>query len=173
MVIRKAEKAEFDDVIAFYHELIDSMRDAEFRPKWEKDIYPTRQFIYDSIEKEEMHVAVADDGIISAMVVNHDSADGYEKAPWKMQADKNQIAVIHILAVSTRHQRRGAAKEMVAYAIDKSRKNGMKAIRLDVLAENKPAHILYASMGFINIGTIKLYYEDTGLTEFALYELAF
>ena len=171
MNIRYAKQSEFNDVVSFYYGLIDSMRGAEYRPRWEKDIYPARQFIYDSIERNELYVAVIDGEIISAAVINHDCAEGYEKASWKIDAGGDQIAVIHILAVSSRYQNKGIAKKMVSYIIETSKKNGMKAIRLDVLAANKPAHRLYISMGFICIDTIKLFYEDTGLTEFSLYEL--
>lgn len=47
----------------------------------------------------------------------------------------------------------------------------IKAIRLDVLGGNIPASKLYESMGFKYIETLKLFYEDTGLTDFLLYEL--
>ena len=45
-----------------------------------------------------------------------------------------------------------------------------KAIRLDVLAANVSAQRFYLSRGFEYCGTVKLFYEDTGLTEFLLYE---
>ncbi|MCL2508964.1 MAG: GNAT family N-acetyltransferase [Oscillospiraceae bacterium] len=170
MIIKTAGLSDFDSVIAFYHDLIDSMQDAEYRPKWEKDVYPSRQFIYDSIARNELIATVMDGEIAGAMVVNHDCAEAYDKAAWKTDANRDQAAVIHILAVAARHQGRGLAKKMVAYAVDDSRKKGMKAIRLDVLAQNKPAHHLYISAGFAYIGTVQIFYEDTGLTDFMLYE---
>jgi len=60
---------------------------------------------------------------------------------------------------------------MVEYAIENCKNNGIKAIRLDVLASNRPAQKLYTTMGFICMNTIQLFYEDTGLTDFLLYEL--
>jgi ribosomal protein S18 acetylase RimI-like enzyme len=45
-----------------------------------------------------------------------------------------------------------------------------KAIRLDVLGSNTPAQKLYANMGFQYRDTIKLFYEDTGMTDYLLYE---
>ena len=47
----------------------------------------------------------------------------------------------------------------------------MKAIKLDVLKGNVPAERLYESMGFRYVDTVRLFYEDTGLAEFRLYEL--
>ena len=46
----------------------------------------------------------------------------------------------------------------------------LKAIRLDVLWNNESAKQLYLTKGFDHIGTIELFYEDTGLTDYDLYE---
>ena len=64
----------------------------------------------------------------------------------------------------------GYAKAMVQRAIDLARANGMKAIRLDVLEGNIPAENLYIGFGFQYMATLKMYYEDTGWTNFRLYE---
>ena len=40
-----------------------------------------------------------------------------------------------------------------------------------MLGGNLPAEKLYTAAGFQYRGTIKLFYEDTGLTDFLLYEL--
>ena len=68
-------------------------------------------------------------------------------------------------------QGQGIAKQMVAFAAQTAGKNRMKAIRLDVLKQNVPAAKLYLSMGFQYIDTVKMFYEDTGLADFQLYEL--
>ena len=46
----------------------------------------------------------------------------------------------------------------------------MKVIRLDVLEGNIPAQKVYERLGFNYINTIQMYYEDTGLTGYMLYE---
>lgn len=61
---------------------------------------------------------------------------------------------------------------MVKEAIIIAGENCNKAIRLDVLGSNIPAQKLYTNMGFQYIDTIKLFYEDTGLTDYLLYEYA-
>ena len=59
---------------------------------------------------------------------------------------------------------------MVQKAIDIAKETGMKAIRLDVLGGNIPAERLYQGFGFRYMATLKMYYEDTGWTDFKLYE---
>ena len=171
LTIRTADINDFENVMDFYHDLIDDMQDIEFRPKWKKDVYPTRQFIYDAIVKNELFVAIINNSIIASMVMNHVCADGYAEIQWKVSAKNNEIIIIHALAISLSCQKKGIAKKMMDYAINYCKDNGMKAIRLDVLASNIPAQKLYANMGFAYMGKIRLFYEDTGLTDFLLYEL--
>ena len=60
---------------------------------------------------------------------------------------------------------------MVQFAIDAARENGQKVIRLDVLKGNVPAEKLYAERGFKYLHTLPMFYEDTGWTDYELYEL--
>ncbi len=59
---------------------------------------------------------------------------------------------------------------MVKKAMDIARDNQQKAIRLDVLGGNVPAERLYTQMGFQYMDTLQMYYEDTGWTDYELYE---
>lgn len=56
-------------------------------------------------------------------------------------------------------------------AIHIARTKRQRALRLDVLGTNLPAQKLYTAMGFQYRTTLKLFYEDTGTTDYLLYEL--
>ena len=171
LAIRKADLNQFENIVSFYYNLIDSMQNLEFKPLWEKDIYPTRQFIYDSIKKNELFISLNDHTIIGSMVVNQNSASEYKKVNWKVSAKNDEVIIIHILGVLLEYQGKGIGMQMVNYVIKHSKERNMKAIRLDVLPQNKPAQKLYTKMGFVFIDKIQLFYEDTGITDFLLYEL--
>ena len=85
-------------------------------------------------------------------------------------ADDSELLIIHTLGVHSDFNGKGYAKAMVQKAIDIARETGMKAIRLDVLGGNIPAERLYQGFGFQYMATLKMYYEDTGWTDFKLYE---
>ena len=138
---------------------------------WKKDIYPSSEFLRKAAEKGELYYAEDGEGIAAAMVFNHDCNEGYEAFPWQTEAERTEIMVIHALGVHPRCSRRGYAKAMLREAIALAEKNGMKAIRLDVLEGNFPAEKLYAGFGFQYRGTVLMYYEDTGWKNFLLYEL--
>lgn len=170
MELRRADSSELDAVRSFYHRMIDEMEDAPYKPGWEKGVYPTDAFLAESLEKGELYVLPREGGYAAAMVMNHQCTDGYERVRWAVDAPPEQVAVIHALGVTPACQGRGVARQVVDDAIRLAAGAGQRAIRLDVLGPNLPAQKLYTKAGFQYRDTLKLFYEDTGLTDFLLYE---
>ena len=170
MMIRKAEMHEFQVVRSFYHSLIDAMEGARYSPGWIKGIYPEDEYLKSLIEHGQLYIGVIDDLIVSAMAVNHNSNDGYNGISWQVEANADEVTVIHILCVHPNFSGRGFAKEMLAFVFSLARENAQKAVRLDVLEGNLPAEKLYEKAGFKYIDTSVMYYEDTGWTNYKLYE---
>ena len=94
----------------------------------------------------------------------------YHAIEWSHQVQDNEVAVIHILAVSPDFQCTGIGSEMRRETIRLAKSYGMIAIRLDALASNTPAHKIYKSLGFEYKGKQHLYAENTGWTDFYFFE---
>lgn len=58
MILRKAKENEYETVREFYHSMIDHMKDAEYKPMWEKDVYPAPEFLRQSIQNEELYIGL-------------------------------------------------------------------------------------------------------------------
>lgn len=170
LTIRQALANEFKSVIGFYHKLIDEMKTASYRPGWEKGVYPADDFIQASINNNEMFIGLWDKEIVSAMVVNQECNEGYDKVNWPNAFQRNEVMVIHALGILPSYQGRGIAKQMCKFVFQWAKDNQVKAIRLDVLGTNKSAQSLYIALNFQYVDTIEMYYEDTGLTDYLLYE---
>ena len=170
MIIRKAEEGRFEEIRGFYHSLIDAMAGATAYVGWKKDIYPSPEFLAESIKNGEMYYIAENGRIAAAMVLSHEYNEGYRRFHWQTEASDDEILVIHALGVHPDFGRMGYAKAMVREAIRLAEETGMKAIRLDVLEGNIPAEHLYTGFGFQYMATLKMYYEDTGWTNFMLYE---
>lgn len=168
--IRVANDNDYIRVRDFYYSLIDAMEDAEYKPGWEKDIYPTQEFLINSIKNKELYVGETDGCIAACMVVNHEYNDGYNDIHWSVEAEDSELLVIHALGVHPVFSGKGMAKQMVEHVIETARVNKIKAIRLDVLGGNIPAEKVYTQIGFVYRDTIKMFYEDTGWTNFKLFE---
>ena len=168
--IRTANMDEYYSVRDFYYSLIDAMEDAEFKPGWQKDVYPTQEFLIKSIKNDELYIGKLDEKIVSCMVVNQEYNEGYNHITWSVQALDSELLVIHALGVHPAFSGQGIAKQMVQKVIDTARENHLKTIRLDVLGGNLPAEKAYTKMGFQYLDTIQMFYEDTGWTEYKIYE---
>lgn len=171
MLIREARYEEYNTVMNFYYDLIDGMQSSQSEFGWIKDVYPDGKLIKDSIIQNELLIAEINNTIAGAMIINHDSAEGYERMKWEVEAAKDEAVYIHAFGISPHFQKQGIAHKILTHVIKRCKKMKIKAIRLDVLASNKPAQNLYTKVGFNYIGTIQLFYENTGMTDFLLYEL--
>ncbi len=170
MLIRKAETDEYEAVRSFYHSLIDAVAELPYGAGWVKDVYPSPEFLEESVRDGCLFIGTQDGSIAAAMVLNHECNDGYRGFAWPTEASDEEITVIHALGVHPAYGRRGYAGQMVRFAIDRARREKQKVIRLDVLKGNLPAEKLYSGIGFRYLHTLPLFYEDTGWTEYELYE---
>lgn len=170
MKLHIANINDYQDVRSFYDQLIDEMENADFKPGWKKGVYPTDQFLKDSIKDKHLYIVTLNNLYVGAMVMNHESNDGYDKINWKVKVSNDDIFIIHALGILPRYHGQGIAKYLIQEAIKLSINIGKIAIRLDVLATNVPAQKLYTKIGFQYIDTVKLFYEDTGLTDYLVYE---
>jgi len=168
--VRQAMMAEYNDVEKFYCGLIDSMRESEFKPEWKMGVYPTEKLLKDAIEQGTLYLAHLENRLAGAMIMNHDCEPEYGSVKWQINAKREEVMAVHLLGVAPAFQGKGIAKQMVSSAIDICGKGSIKAIRLDVLKKNIPAAKLYMSMQFKYVDSVQIYYEDTGLTDFLLYE---
>lgn len=168
--IKMATEKDYALVRDFYYDLTDAMEDAPFKPGWKKDIYPTQEFLTTSIRNGELFIGKLDGTIVSCMVVNHLYNEGYKEIQWSIEATDAEILVIHALGVHPNYAGRGIAKQMVQAVFDMAREQNIKTIRLDVLGGNLPAEKVYTKMGFVYRDTLRMFYEDTGWTEYMLYE---
>lgn len=73
-----------------------------------------------------------------------------------------------VIFVGTESVQRWGIMEQI---IELSKREGMKAIRLDVVADNLPAIRMYEKAGFQYIATVDMGYHMFGLDAFALYQL--
>ena len=167
---QEACPAQLQAVKELYYAIIDGIGDSTGSVGWKKDIYPDPVFLKNSINNGELFIALDGEMITGAMVLNHDGNDSYENFIWPTEADGEEVTVIHALGIHPGYTERGHARSMVQFAIDRAAKNGQKAIRLDVLKGNVKAEKLYSGMGFRYLDTIRMYYEDTGWSDFELYE---
>lgn len=170
LIIRQAEMDELDSIVKFYGDVIECQEGKEYGVKWSLDVYPTRQDIASALKAKEMHVGTVSGRIACAARISGNS-EVYKDIDWPTEVEEDEVSVIHLLAVHDDFAGMGFGKKLVSYAQDLSRSMGRKVIRLDVLKDNLPAEKLYLRCGFSFVTEKQLFYEDTGLVDFRMFEL--
>ena len=170
MTLQKAALADYGAVLAFYDDVIERTPEIGRYARWQKGKHPTAEGIRSFIEEGSMYLYRERD-IVGAMVVTLYQGEDYHAIEWLKDVADNEVAVIHLLAVSPDRQSEGIGSGMVMEAIRTARDHGMRSVRLDALSTNTPAHRIYEGLGFEYRGKQHLYAENTGWTDFYFYEL--
>ena len=134
---------------------------------------PAPEDLRDACAAGDLVCARQDGRPVGALVLNGRWEDYYEGKPWRVDAPGERVGVIHLVASAPDLRGRGIARALVRAAKAEARRRGLAALRLDVFDNNAPARALYASEGFVYLGTYPCRYpegftHDTGFMELDL-----
>lgn len=171
---QKAEESDFTRIQAFYWDVIEDIHKNNTQNKnlgWEKGVYPSDDFLRDSLAGGELYTLTEDSILYACVILNSECNKGYDGCSWSIICHPNEVITPHALAVNPRFQGKGIGKTVVEKIIELAKTEHKKAIRLDVLGACRSAEQLYRKCGFHFVETKNMYYEDTGWTEYKLFEL--
>lgn len=174
MNFQKASEADFCTIQKFYGDVIDNIHRYNVNNEnlgWEKGIYPSDDFIQSSLIKGELYTLTEKDTLFACVILNSEHNEGYDNCVWSITCDPDAVLTPHALAVNPKLQGNGIGKVVVENILNIARTEHKKAVRLDALSACKPAERLYISCGFKFVEAKEMYYEDTGWTEYKMFEL--
>lgn len=157
-------------LLDFYQLVINETEDMPVHARWVYGQHPTEEMITEYVRQGNMYCSENGTDISAAVAVTPYQTDDYHGTNWQLALKDNEVAVVHILAVNPRFRNRGCGKAMMREVIRLTDNKGLKAVRLDALACNIPAHRLYKSLGFQKRDVRHWYAENTGWFDFYLYE---
>lgn len=170
MKIRLVKPDEAGRFTAFYrHVTEDTPHMAEYC-RWIYGLHPADDIIEDYIGQGSLYCAEENGSVVAAAAMTPYQEEDYHPVAWGVDARDDEVSVIHILCVDPSRQGHGLAKEMMRELIAVARAQGKKAVRLDALEGNAPAHLLYNSLGFVRRGRETWYACNLGMADFVLYE---
>ena len=162
---------QFEQLTQFYRVAIDHTPDMGRFGRWIYGLHPTDDMIRDYIHSGVMYTCGQDHEIHCAFALTPSQGSDYHDTCWGLALADDEVAVVHLLCVNPQFQHQGIGHQTMELAMDLARKMGKKAIRLDALASNTPAHRLYESLGFQRRGTAHWFADNVGWTDFYLFEL--
>ena len=168
--MRKCGSEDLDRLLDFYRLVIRETKDMDQYARWEFGKHPTEEAIAEYIRQGAMYVLEEGQELAAAVAVTPCQGADYHGIGWQADLRDDKTAVVHLLAVNPRLQKRGLAKDVMREVIRMAKDRGLKAVRLDALKCNLPAHRLYESLGFQKRGVCRWYAENTGWYDFYLFE---
>ena len=174
MKFQKACELDFPMIQRFYWDVIDDIHRKNVNNEnlgWEKGVYPSDDFIQSSLTKGELYTLPERDALYACVILNSEHNAGYDSCAWSVACDSSEVLTPHALAVNPELQGKGIGKIVVENILNIARARHKKAVRLDVLGASKTAERLYTSCGFQFIEAKEMFYEDTGWTEYKMFEL--
>lgn len=168
--MKQCEPGDIPRMLEFYQLVIRETEEMSQHARWEYGKHPTKEMIENYVKQGMMYYLDKGKEIAASVVVTPFQTSEYHSVNWQIVPKDNEVAVVHLLAVNPHYQKHGYAKEIMREVIDSAKRTWMKAVRLDTLECNKPAHRLYESLGFRKRDTRHWYAENTGWFDFDLYE---
>ena len=163
---RLATEKDINTLVDFYNDIVDYQTYDEYGACWTKDIYPCKADLENHIKNNKFYLGYLNNVLVCAGALQLHEDSIYSEVNFKI---KENVGVIHLIAVSKDYRHQGISKEFVNYIINQA-KPYVKAIHLDVITSNLRACRLYESCGFKYIETKEVFYEDTGNISANLYE---
>lgn len=170
MIIEKGTINDIDELAELYDDLNDFFESSVNYPGWIKGIYPVRETAVEGIEDDSLFVLRVDGCIAGSIILNHKPEEAYRGVKWSFDSDYSDVFVIHTLVVHPRFLKRGIGDELMKFAEEYGRNEGMRSIRLDVSIDNTPAIALYEKHNYTYIDTVDLGLNYPHLIWFRLYE---
>jgi len=150
--LREASVRDIDQIRTLYWRLLDSSPKYGQVLQWKKNIYPNDDDWKAYIVKGEMYLILQDVDVIGAVAVMNAQSKEYGKIHWKVRADDQDAAVVHLLMILPEYQGDGAATAALDEIIKLAAGKKKRAVRLDAIGTNVPAQKLYEKYGFVNCG---------------------
>ena len=174
MEFKPAHVSDFDAIRDFYWDVIDDIHLHNVNNEnlgWENGVYPSDDYIRGSLAAGELYTLTDSGSLCACVILNSAQNDGYEGCPWSIDCAPGEVMTPHALAVDPKLQGKGIGWIVVENIVKLAKAEHKRAIRLDVLGACKAAEKLYTRCGFRFVEAKNMFYEDTGWTEFKLFEL--
>ena len=146
--MKKCEIGDLSRILCFYQLVIRETSDMPRYGRWIYGLHPTEEMVEDYVRQGVMYRLEDGQDIAAVVAVTPYQGEDYHGIDWQDELADDEVAVVHLLAVNPHFQKRGYARTAMKDVIELVREKSVKAVRLDALECNAPAHRLYESLGF-------------------------
>ena len=152
MIIRKANKADLDNIMLMYKSCVKGML-ANNIDQWDAT-YPNDGVIMQDLITQTYFVAEENSIIIGGINIDQNQDLTYLDIDWKDKSDS--FLVVHRLGVKEEYWNKKIGKDLMLFTEKLVIEKGLKSIRLDTYSGNPKAMEFYRRLGYTELGTIDL-----------------
>lgn len=164
-MIRRAKISEINDIMNLTRACAAHMMEKGIY-QWNEH-YPSTEAFMADIKRDELYVLDLQYELVGAIVISTKMDEEYVPIQW-LTPNKNN-SYIHRLCVHPRHQGKGYAQQLMAFAEDYSRQQHFLSVRLDTFSQNKRNQKFYETRGYVRLADI--YFPKQSEHPFHCYEL--
>ena len=152
MIIRKANKADLDNIMLMYKSCVKGML-ANNIDQWDAT-YPNTGIIMEDLIAQSYFVAEENSIIIGGINIDQNQDKTYLDINWSDTS--NQFLVVHRLGVKEEYWNKKIGKDLMLFTERLVVERGLKSIRLDTYSGNPKAMEFYRRLAYSELGTIDL-----------------
>ena len=152
MIIRKANKADLDNIMLMYKSCVKGML-ANDIDQWDES-YPNTEVIIEDLIAQTYFVAEENSIIIGGINIDQNQDKTYLEINWEDKS--NSSLVVHRLGVEEEFWNKKIGKDFMLFTEKLVIERGLKSIRLDTYSGNPKAMEFYRRLGYSELGTIDL-----------------
>lgn len=155
-MIRQAIDKDIASIVSIYDLVLRQEEQGKTSIGWQRGVYPTEDTARQGVHRGDMFVFEDDDThkIAAAAIINHIQVASYADAAWSIEADGNEVLVLHTLVVNPQEAGKGIGTAFVAFYEQMAKGKGCKTLRMDTQEKNAVARTLYKKLGYKEIGIV-------------------
>ena len=144
MNITRLSEADKGHILSLFKAVTAELRKGGIK-QWDR-FYPNR-FVISKDLKEQHLFGVKEKGqVIAVITVDRNQSEKYQTVIWEDDAEK--AGCIHRLSVHPEYQGKGIGKQLLQFAEEQVRREGLQSVRLDVFSSNPSAISMYEKAGY-------------------------
>lgn len=115
MEIRRARRSDLERVSEIYERIHDEEEKGNTKTGWVRNVYPTIDSARQALERKDLFVLTDENGISASAIINQIPVKEYENADWSRVVEKNEVMVLHCLAVDPKRKGKGYGSSFVSF----------------------------------------------------------
>ena len=152
MIIRKANKADLDNIMLMYKSCVKGML-ANNINQWDAT-YPNNGVIMEDLIAQSYFVAEENSIIIGGINIDQNQDPTYLEIDWEDKSDS--FLVVHRLGVKEEYWNKKIGKDLMLFTEKLVLEKRLNSVRLDTYSGNPKAMEFYKRLGYRKLGAINL-----------------